>query len=641
MAGKNDSGSNPRNAESKLFKRLTRLFSGPIVNYRHQAIQRSKGTDPSKYTFRSNTGKEFKKKEHYNPFESIQAHVLAQSQREQRYLDFEQMEYVVEIASSLDIYADEITTSTEMSPLVSIDCQNQEIKDILQTLLSDVINVEFNMFGWARSLCKYGDYYLYMDIDEEMGITNVIPLPIREIERIEGKDPSNPNYVQYFWQSGTSEGVTFENWQLAHFRILGNDKYAPYGSSVLEPVRRVFRQLTLLEDAMMAYRVVRSAERRVFYIDIGNIPSDQVEQFMEQVKTQMKRNMIVDPETGRVDLRYNPMHLEEDFFIPTRGGESSRIETLAGGQITGDIEDVEYLRDKLFSGLKIPKSYLAQADASEDKATLAQKDIRFARTIQRIQRAMVSELEKICIVHLYTLGFRNQDLTSFNISLNNPSKIAELQELEHIRTKFEIAGAATDGFFSRPWVYKNIFKLGDAEVDRILQEQFFDKRHDAMLEEAAGELEAEAEGGDFGGGDFGGGEEDFDMGGDEEEPAEDEGDDTLLASPGKRDDDGYYTPGSKGKKYHPEKYDKRPRGARHRSKTAAGGQQTASSSTRNLFKGFTDGVGTLSAFGEGKNSTDKTDENLLFRTSHDITNLISELKNRDEKNDKDPSQQKT
>jgi len=633
MAGKNDSGSNPRNAESKLFKRLTRLFSGPIVNRRQQAVRRSRGSDASKYIFRSNTGKEFKKQQHYNPFESVQAHVLAQAQKEQRYLDYEQMEYVVEIASSLDIYADEITTSTEMSPLVNIDCQNQEIKEIIQTLLYNVINVEFNMFGWARSLCKYGDYYLYLDIDEEMGITNVIPLPVRELERIEGKDPSNPNYVQYFWQSGTGEGVTFENWQLAHFRILGNDKYAPYGVSVLEPVRRVFRQLTLLEDAMMAYRVVRSAERRVFYIDIGNIPSDQVEQYMEQIKTQMKRNMIVDPDTGRVDLRYNPMNLEEDFFIPTRGGESSRIETLAGGQITGDIEDVEYLRDKLFSGLKIPKSYLAQAEASEDKATLAQKDIRFARTVQRLQRAMLSELEKICVVHLYTLGFRNKDLTCFKLALNNPSKIAELQELEHVRTKFEIASAATDGFFSRPWVYKNIFKMDDQEVERVLQEQYFDKRHDAMLEQAAGELEAAAEeGGDMGGGfggefDEGGGE---DFGGEDDAGAEDEGDETLLAAPGKRDDEGYYTPGSKGKKYYPEDYDKRQRGANKRHIAAAGGQQTASTSTRNLFKGFADGIGSISAFGESKNSSDKTDEKLLFRTSNDIATLISELKKKDE-----------
>ena len=153
----------------------------------------------------------------------------------------------------------------------------------------------------------------------------------------------------------------------------------------------------------MAYRIVRSPERRVFYIDVGNIDPQDVEQYMQKVMNTMKRNQVVDPDTGRVDLRYNPLSVEEDYFLPVRGGTSqSKIDTLAGGTFTGDIDDVKYLRDKLFSALKIPQSYLARGDgADEDKTTLAQKDIRFARTIQRLQRAVLSELEKIGIVHLY------------------------------------------------------------------------------------------------------------------------------------------------------------------------------------------------------------------------------------------------
>ena len=204
----------------------------------------------------------------------------------------------------------------------------------------------------------------------------------------------------------------------------------PYGTSVLEPARRIWRQLTLLEDAMMAYRIVRSPERRVFKIDVGNLPPEEIEQYMQKVMTQMKRNQVVDVDSGRVDLRYNPLSVDEDYFIPVRQGSSSSIETLAGGQYTGDIDDVKYLRDKLFAALKIPASYLSRAEgAEEDKATLAQKDIRFARTIQRLQRVIISELEKIGIIHLFTLGYRGDDLISFKVSLNNPSKIAELQEL--------------------------------------------------------------------------------------------------------------------------------------------------------------------------------------------------------------------
>ncbi len=183
---------------------------------------------------------------------------------------------------------------------------------------------------------------------------------------------------------------------------------------MLEPARRIWRQLTLLEDAMMAYRIVRSPERRVFYVDVGNMAPNDVEQYMQKVMTQMKRNQVVDPTTGRVDLRYNPMSVEEDYFIPTRGTVSSKIETLAGGTYTGDIDDVKYLRDKLFSAIKIPASYLTTAEeGAEDKTTLAQKDIRFARTIQRLQRAIITELEKIGIIHLYTLGFRQEDLNFF------------------------------------------------------------------------------------------------------------------------------------------------------------------------------------------------------------------------------------
>lgn len=301
------------------------------------------------------------------------------------------MEYTPEIASALDIYSDEMTTMSPLQPLLSIDCPNEEIKSILDALFQNVLNIEFNLFGWCRTLCKFGDFFLYLDIDEEVGIRNAIGLPAQEIERLEGEDSTNPNYVQFQWNSG---GVTFENWQVAHFRILGNDKFAPYGTSVLDPARRIWRQLILLEDAVMAYRIVRSPERRVFYIDVGNIPNNEIEQYMQKIVTQMKRNQVVDVDTGRVDLRYNPLSIEEDYYIPTRAGSSSRVESLPGGTYTGDIEDVKYLRDKLFSALKIPGSYLSnEAGEGEDKTTLAQKDIRFARTVQRLQRSVVAELE--------------------------------------------------------------------------------------------------------------------------------------------------------------------------------------------------------------------------------------------------------
>lgn len=493
---------NTRNPQSILFRRLTRLLSGPLVNYRTQTSHRLRRIDLDKYSnkFTSASGADFKKTA-YNPYDNLQAQAMAAQARTERYVDFDQMEYTPEIASAIDIYADEMTTYSTLNKVLNIKCDNEEIKLLLESLYYDILNIEYNLFSWCRAMCKYGDFFLYLDLDESLGITSVIGLPTSELERIEGEDKTNPNYVQYQWNSA---GLTFENWQIAHFRVLGNDKYAPYGTSVLEPARRIWRQLTLLEDAMMAYRIVRSPERRAFYIDVGNIPPQDVEQYMQKAMTQMKRNQVVDPDTGRVDLRYNPLSVEEDYFIPVRGGTTgTKIESIAGGKYTGDIDDVKYLRDKLFSALKIPASYLSSdaEKAQEDKTTLAQKDIRFARTVQRLQRSIISELEKVGVIHLYTLGYREEDLVSFKVELNNPSKIAEMQELEHWKTKFDIASSATEGFFSKQWLAKKLFGMSDDEFLRNRREMFYDRRHEAALETAAEaeQAAATAPGGELGG----------------------------------------------------------------------------------------------------------------------------------------------
>ena len=491
-------GKNSRNTQSQLFKALTRLFSGPIINYRSQTGRKIRRQHLDKFSsrFKSASGQQFKKSL-YNPLDTIAANAMQNQRRVERYVDFDQMEYTPEIASALDIYADEMTTYSDLRPMLTVKCPNEEIKAVLENLYSKILNIDYNLFGWARTMCKYGDFFLYLDIDDKFGVQSVISLPISEIERLEGKDATNPNYVQYQWNSA---GMTFENWQIAHFRVLGNDKHSPYGTSILDPARRIFRQLILVEDAMMAYRVIRSSERRVFKIDVGAIPPNDVEQYMEKIVTQLKRHSVVDPNSGRVDLRYNPMSIEEDYFIPVRPGSATDIQNLAAGQNTTAIDDVKYLRDKLFSALKIPQAYLAMGDgAAEDKTTLAQKDVRFARTIQRLQRVISAELEKIGIIHLYTLGFRGDDLISFKTVLNNPSKIAELQEIEHWKQKFDIAASATEGFFSRPWVADNIFGMSHEQFLRNQREMFYDRKHDAALQAVAEAAAAGEVGGALGG----------------------------------------------------------------------------------------------------------------------------------------------
>jgi len=624
---------NIKNEDSALFKRLTRLFSGPIVNRRQQNRRKFKRQALDNYAtrFTSASGKQFQKNQ-YNPFEQINSDAMNNRVRFERYVDFDQMEFEPIIASSLDIYADEMTYHNELNNMINIECPNQEIKSTLESLYNNVLNVDFNLYGWCRTMCKYGDYFLYVDIDDKIGVKSFIPLPPAEVERLEGEDPTNPNYVQYQWNSA---GLTFENWQVAHFRILGNDKYAPYGTSILEPARRIWRQLHLLEDAMMSYRITRSPERRVFYVDVGNISPQDVEQYMQKVVTTMKKNQVVDANTGRVDLRYNPLSIDEDYFIPVRGGESTKIESLPGGTYTGDIDDVKYLRDKLFAALKIPQSYLSRSEgADEDKATLAQKDIRFARTIQRLQRSVIAELEKVGIIHLYTLGYRGEDLTKFGLRLNNPSQIAAMQELEHMKTKFEVADSATEGYFSKAWVYRNIFRLTEEEVIRIQREMFHDSKFTAAIE-AAGEA---PEGGEGGGGDFGGDEDFGDEGGDDLDLGDEGGDEpesALLAAPGKRD--GYLTPGAKGKVYHPEKVDSRPSGARTRSIKSKWSDETASNTPRNVMPGMSDLKSLSRGIYEGNETTyTDADEKLLLEVNQELTDwqVKSIVKELEKKNNK-------
>ena len=666
---------NPRNPATDLFQRLTKVFSGPMVNYRTQSTRRLRRSLMDKYSsqFRSASGQQFKRSQLY-AFSNMQNAIMINHNRSERYVDFDQMEYTPEIASALDIYADEMTTYSALQPMLNIKCRNEEIKGVLHSLYHNVLNINFNLFGWCRTMCKYGDFFLYLDIDETQGITSTIGLPPQELERLEGEDKTNPNYVQFQWNSA---GMTFENWQVAHFRILGNDKYAPYGTSVLEAARRIWRQLTLLEDAMMAYRIVRAPERRVFKIDVGAIPPNEVEQYVQKVITSLKRNSIVDDSTGRVDLRYNPLSVEEDYYIPVRGGSSTDIVSLPGGTFTGDIDDVKYLRDKLFSALKIPASYISRAEgAEEDKTTLAQKDIRFARTIQRLQRIVVSELEKIGIIHLYTLGFRGDDLLNFSLSLNNPSRIAEMQELEHWSTKFDVAGKATEGYFSRRWIAEKLFNMSEEEFLRNQREIFYDRKFDAQINAVAEKMQEEAgalgggglgglggaelggaEGGEAGGGELPG----LEAGGEEAAPEAGGAEEPLLAAPGgapgaapeagggelpspgetlQEDEEGWYVMGLNGRKQYRRRgpsgktyyYGQKPGGrnkgsvARKKNITSLHTPESVFSKTRRSVPGL-DGLTGLArgAIYEGKTTNYSEEEADVFRTEKEINRLLESL----------------
>jgi hypothetical protein len=318
-------------------------------------------------------------------------------------------------------------------------------------------------------MCKYGDFFLYLDIDSEYGIVNAVPLSIYETIRIEGEEVGNPFSVRFevqndFLQLGKKD---FDNYEVAHFRLLSDTNFLPYGKAMIEGGRRVWKQLQLMEDAMLIHRIMRAPDKRKFKIDIGNIPPAEVDTYMQRIVSTMKKVPLMDSRTGDYNLRYNMMNITEDFYLPVRGKESgTEIETMQGLQFNA-IEDIEYLRNKLLAAFKVPKSFLGYEEDLSGKATLASQDVRFARTIERVQRIIVSELTKIAIIHLYVQGFRDSELINFQLSLANSSTLYEQEKIAIWKEKFALAQQMTGGqavLLSQDWVYNNILEMSEDQI---------------------------------------------------------------------------------------------------------------------------------------------------------------------------------
>jgi hypothetical protein len=379
------------------------------------------------------------------------------------------------VASALDIYADESTMKNEYGKILEVNSDNENIHDILHNLFYDVLNIEFNLWPWVRNMCKYGDFYLFLDIKEKYGVTNVVPLSAYDVTRLEGEDPENPYFTQFIVENGDNrhssrmtEGKTLENFEIAHFRLLSDSNFLPYGKGMIEGARKIWKQLSLMEDAMLIHRIMRAPEKRVFKIDIGNIPPAEVENFMQKIINKMKKAPVIDQATGEYNLKYNIQNLTEDFFLPVRGGDSgTQIDSLAGLTYEA-VDDIEYLRNKLMAALKVPKAFLGYDEAAGSKATLAAEDVRFARTIERIQRIVVSELHKIAIVHLYSQGYTDEELVNFELNLKNPSTIYEEEKIELWNNKQSLAQSMMDSKIAdTDWIYDNIFKFTEEEKQEV------------------------------------------------------------------------------------------------------------------------------------------------------------------------------
>ena len=480
-------------ADKSVFSRLKRLFSTDVV-IRNVGGNQIKVIDSAKI---QSTGELETNSlmDRYNRVFSTSPSSLYGAQfnmnyqylRPQLYSEYDLMDNDAIIASALDVLADESTLKNDMGEVLQIRSANEDIQKILYNLFYDVLNVEFNLWMWVRQMCKYGDFFLKLEIAEKYGVYNVIPYTAYHIERQEGYNPQNPSAIRFRYapdgmdnlSSGMypvpgstagnlndEQGIFFDNYEMAHFRLLSDVNYLPYGRAYIEPARKLYKQYVLMEDAMLIHRIARAPEKRIFYMNVGSIPPNEIDAFMQKTIGNLKRTPFQDNKTGEYNLKYNMQNMLEDFYIPVRGNDSAtKIDTTPGLQYDG-IADVEYLREKLFAALKVPKAFMGYDENTEGKATLAAQDIRFARTIDRIQRILLSELQKIALVHLYTQGYKDESLTNFELSMTTPSIIYDQERIELLKSKTELAGTMLEqGLVPSDWIYHNVFHFSEDQYD--------------------------------------------------------------------------------------------------------------------------------------------------------------------------------
>jgi len=473
-----------------IFTRLGRLFqSNVIIRKRDDNKLVVRDLDYTQTALQSNFIERYNKmiqKTYQNPYSSAQnQRANYEIRKMDLFRDYELMDQDPIIASALDIYSDESTVDNLEGEVLHIKTENNKVKAILHNLYYDIMNIEFNLWSWIRNLTKYGDFYLQLDILDKYGIVNVKPISSYDITRLEDHDPKNPQLIQYeILHAGDKE--IKENYEIAHFRLLADTNFLPYGKSMLEGGRKIFKQLTLMEDAMLIHRIMRAPEKRIFKIDVGNIPPREVEQFMQRIISKMKKTPVIDQKTGEYNLKYNVESVTEDYFLPVRGGDSgTEIDTLPGLSNNDAVEDIEYLRNKLMASLRIPKAFLGYEEGlSGGKATLAAEDVRFSRTIERLQKIVVSELMKIGVVHLYSQGFESSDLIDFELELQNPSMIHEQEKLELLNQQLDLARDALDNkILSRKYIYDHIFDFSDDQKKDIFQGIILDQKDKFRMEQ--------------------------------------------------------------------------------------------------------------------------------------------------------------
>lgn len=483
-----------------IFQRINSMFSGNGAIVNNYNVQRANPDDIIVKT---------KDKDEYDKaaLQARQQHLLARQWKRAQYditnrslaslneiklcyREADLMDLFPEIGTALDIVTEECNYIGDSGCVINITSGSERVKAILQDLFVNRLSINVMLPMICRCMCKYGNDFLLLNIDDKNGVTGWKELPVYEIERYENGmenpyasaytqlsnvNPYMQNSTKFVWV-GTNEYIPYQDWQIAHFRLLYNSIFLPYGCSFLQKARRHFRLLSMMEDSMLVYRLERSVERRVFKINVGAIDEQDVPAYVQQIANEFKRTPIIDPLTGQIDLRKNILANTEDFFIPVRSDDAPNpIETLPAAQNLNAIDDIKFIQNKVFTALRVPKSFLNFEEAQGDGKNLSLLDVRFSKTVNRIQQALIMELNKVAIVHLILLGLTDE-LTNFTITMNNPSSQAEMLEIENIAKKITTAkDAITDGGNGIPLMsvtraWKTILKWSDKEIADNLEE---------------------------------------------------------------------------------------------------------------------------------------------------------------------------
>jgi hypothetical protein len=477
-------------ADKSIFGRLQKLFSTNTIVRKTKKGVRVIDTDEYQSMSTNLVDRFMKMKTPAYSTGMLESAMSYQQVRADLFRDYDSMDNDPILSSALNIFADESTPKNEHGDVLRINCSNENIKSILHNLFYDIMNIEFNLWPWGRNLVKYGDFFLQLEIAPELGIINIVPMSVYEVSRVEGFDMENPQRVKFVYSPYTnpygstqaSNKKEYENYEVAHFRLYSDANFLPYGKSMLEGARRVWKQLTLMEDAMLIHRIMRAPEKRIFKIDVGNIPPNEVDNYMQKIINASKKTPFVDAATGDYNLKYNMQNLIEDYYMPVRGNDNgTSIDTLKGLEYNM-VDDLNYLKNKLMAALHIPKAYLGYEEDISGKATLASQDVRFAKTIERIQKVLVSELTKIAIVHLYAQGLDDANDLDFSLELTIPSKIYEQEKVELYTSKVAlIQQMQQTKMFSKKWMYDTVMDMTPEEQDELTLDVLDDTKQQFRL----------------------------------------------------------------------------------------------------------------------------------------------------------------